>query len=128
MPITDQVAIGLPSLPLDQISFFVRKDLSSCGKVVRKAISLITSTSNNQIFLKINEVKDRKKSDHNDRNCSILFRPHGLKPSKLSWKNLFEEGRFIVNAIVDIISRVLIGRVRQTSFDPLFGRRGKFYQ
>ena len=76
-----------------------------------------------------------------------MFRPDGLKPSKLSWKNLFEEGRFIVNAIVFIIreypsdeyirqeypsaaySRPACLRKQEYLTDEYVRReRGKFYQ
>jgi len=102
-PITIQTAIGLPSFPLDHISFFVRKDFSSEGKVVRKTMSLIIRKIRAQILLNTYDTKDRKKSDHKLRNCSNLFCPAGLKPSKLSWKNLLDEGRFIVKDMLNNI-------------------------
>ncbi len=79
---------------------------------------LMSNRPNRYIFLRKYSPRDRKKSNHSLRYCSILFRPEGLNPSKLSWKNLLEEGRLIVKAIVLIICKnhiFCLGSVNSTS-------------
>jgi len=99
------VAIVLPNLPLDHIIFLVKKSFNLEGTWNMNLTILVSNKPNRYAFLKRYRKIDRKKSNHNLKYCSILFRPEGLNPSKLSWKNLLEEGRLIVKAIVLIICK-----------------------
>ncbi len=113
-----QVAIVLPNLPLDHIIFLVRNIFNWEGIWIINLIKPVSNKPKRYIFLKKYNPRDWKKSNHNLKYCSILFRPEGLNPSKLNWKNLLEEGRLIVKAIVLIICKkhiFCLGSVNSTS-------------
>lgn len=96
--------MGLPSFPRDQISFLVRKDLSSNGILYKNSKNPKIRVNTPSSFFQKYVPRALKNCTQTLRNCSILFRPVGLKPSKLSWKNRFEVGRLMVKAILMILS------------------------